>query len=122
MWHSTSEAMDAVAARGPRYAVLGAIRPGEVMLAFAVTAELAERERERQEEAGYRQVHVYPPVGAPDLAPLRRAREDARRALDDATSILRAGVVRALEGGRAEAEVARSAGVDRMTIRRWAGK
>jgi hypothetical protein len=57
-----------------------------------------------------------------DLAKLGQERRDAQRALDEKTAILKAAVLRALEKGRAEAEVARTAGVDRMTVRKWAGK
>lgn len=65
---------------------------------------------------------VDPPVGSIDLAKLGRERMDAKRAFEEKTAILRAGVLRALGEGRAEAEVARTAGVDRMTVRKWAGK
>ncbi len=65
---------------------------------------------------------MHAPAGSVDLAELGRVRSEARRALDEKTTILRAAVLRALEDGRAEAEVAREAGVDRMTVREWAGK
>ncbi len=51
-------------------------------------------------------------------ARLRRARV----ALDKATEEAREAGVRALAEGRAEAAVARALGVDRMTVRKWAGK
>lgn len=57
-----------------------------------------------------------------DLADLGHRRREARAALDTATEALRAGVLRALEGGMPEAEAARRAGVDRMTVRKWQGK
>ena len=59
---------------------------------------------------------------AADLAVLARDRDDAVAALDERTAILRAAVVRALEGGASEAAVARVAGLNRLTVRRWAGK
>ncbi|MCW2765686.1 MAG: hypothetical protein JWO11_1645 [Nocardioides sp.] len=119
---SLSRALEQVEQRGPRYAVMGTIRRDEMALAYADTAEAAERTRERYEEDGYRQVRVHPPQGSIDLSALGRDRADAKRVLDEKTAILRAGVLRALEENRAEAEVARQAGVDRMTVRSWAGK
>lgn len=53
------------------------------------------------------------------LAALRRV---AKMELDAATDRLRGAVVRALVGGATEAETARRAGVDRMTVRSWSGK
>lgn len=123
--YTSQEARRQVDERGPFYAITGTIRPGEARTQYADTAEAAERIREKFEDPdqwGYRQVRVYPPVGSVDLAALGRARDDARRAFDEATATLRAGVLRALEDGRAEAEVARAAGVTRMTVRSWAGK
>lgn len=111
--------------RGPRWAVWGRIRKGESRTQYADTAEQAEQVRQSFENPadwGYRDVKVYPPTGSVDLTALGRARAEAQRAFNDATEILRAGVLRALEDGRAEAEVARSAGIDRMTVRKWAGK
>jgi hypothetical protein len=57
-----------------------------------------------------------------EVVTLRRARETARTNYRQATDDLRAGVLRALAAGRTEVEVALTAGVDRMTIRKWAGK
>jgi DNA-directed RNA polymerase specialized sigma24 family protein len=119
---SIARAWEMVQERGPRWAVRGSIRAGQARAEYADTAEQAETIRERFEEYSYYQVQVYPPLGGIDLAKLGRTRQDAQRALADATSLLRAGVLRALEEGRSEAEVARSAGVDRMTVRSWAGK
>ncbi|MEU3455551.1 hypothetical protein ABZ671_18415 [Micromonospora sp. NPDC006766] len=115
-------AWDRVKDRGPRWAVYGQLRPQEARTEYADTAERAEKIREDFEEKGYYQVQVHPPVGSVDLAKLGRERTDAKRVLDEKTAILRAGVLRALEEGRAEAEVARTAGVDRQTVRKWAGK
>lgn len=120
-------------ARGPRFAVVGSIRPGEKRLEYWYTAEQAEKARESFTETwGYYQVRVYPPIGAINLDALGQERIDAKRVFDEKTSILRAAVLRSLEGftdengteipPRSEAEVARVAGVDRMTVRAWAGK
>ncbi|KAA9104995.1 helix-turn-helix domain-containing protein [Microbacterium rhizomatis] len=51
-------------------------------------------------------------------ARLRRA----RASLDSATEAARETALQALAEGHAEAAVARSLGVTRMTIRSWAGK
>lgn len=47
---------------------------------------------------------------------------DARHAVDLATMQLRGAVLSANLDGIPEAEIARLAGVDRMTIRKWLGK
>jgi hypothetical protein len=118
-----TEARQQVDARGPRYAVIGKIRSDEARTEYADTGEQAERiRREFEQEWGYYQVHVYPPDGSLDLTSLATERRRAQTAEREATAKLRAGVLRALEAGRAEAEVARQAGVDRMTVRSWAGK
>lgn len=122
--HTNERARQQVAERGPRWAVYGQIRPGEAIVQYADTAEAAEQLRDEFEAGGrgYHQVKVHPPVGSIDLAELGRERADAKRLYDEKNAIVRAGVLRALEDGRAEAEVARTAGVDRMTVRKWAGK
>lgn len=121
--HTAASALQDVRDRGPRWAVYGQIRTHEARVQYADTAERAEAIRKEFEDTwGYHHVKVHPPVGSVDLAKLGRERADARRVLDEKTAILRAGVLRALEDGRAEAEVARTAGVDRMTVRKWAGK
>lgn len=56
------------------------------------------------------------------LVALAQRRADARANLAEATSQLRDAVLRELAAGHPEAAVARDAGVDRMTVRRWAGK
>ncbi|MGK5737231.1 hypothetical protein [Micromonospora sp. URMC 103] len=118
-----STAHQQISERGPRWAVSGSVRQGEIRAEYADTAERAEQIRKDFEENwGYYQVRVHPPVGSVDLAKLGRERAEAKRVFDEKTAILRAGVLRALEEGRAEAEVARTAGVDRMTVRKWAGK
>jgi DNA-binding CsgD family transcriptional regulator len=58
----------------------------------------------------------------PELEDAGRARAEAQNALDEKTKELKTEVLRALAEGRAEAEVARAAGIDRMTVRKWAGK
>lgn len=108
--------------RGPRYVVSAQVRGGEWCAGYADTADVAEATRVRLDEEGYRTVKVMAPEGAVDLEALGRTRRLAKEALDEAAAVLRAGVLRALEEGRAEAEVARAAGVDRMTVRTWAGK
>lgn len=119
---STSGARQMIDDRGPRWAVVGTIRQGDHRVEYADTGEQAERIRDHYERDRYYQIQVHAPQGGIDLAALGRARAAAKKALDEATDILRAGVLRALEDGRAEAEVARTAGVDRMTVRSWAGK
>lgn len=51
-------------------------------------------------------------------ARLRRARASLATATEEAREI----GMRALAEGQAEAAVARTLGVDRMTVRKWAGK
>lgn len=119
---STSKALEMVAERGPRYCVTATIRPNEHSVDYAATAEVAEKLHESYEGSGCYQIRVYPPIGSVDLAKFGRERADAKRAFDEKTAILRAAVLRALEEGRTEAEVARTAGIDRMTVRAWAGK
>ena len=46
----------------------------------------------------------------------------SREALDAALERSRVLALEALEAGISEAQVSRRAGVDRMTVRRWAGK
>jgi DNA-binding NarL/FixJ family response regulator len=117
-----TQALKMIDERGPRYAVYGQIRSREAITKYAPSADLAEKYREQFEQDGYRQVKVLPPEGSVDLEKLGRERADARRIFNEKTQILQAAVLRALEDGRAEAEVARAAGVDRMTVRSWAGK
>ncbi len=112
--------MDLVKERGPRYAITGSLSRGLGRIIYADTAEAAKRAEAQLD--GCHDIHIYPPEGSVDLGLLGRARHDAKTAFDEATATLRAGVLRALEDGRAEAEVARAAGVDRMTVRAWAGK
>ena len=120
--YSRDRAWERVQQRGPRYAIIGSIRPDEARCEYAETAGAAERIRGDFTSQHYHQVQVYPPAGSVDLRALGEARRKARETFDEATAILRAGVLRALEDNRAEAEVAREALVDRMTVRAWAGK
>lgn len=53
---------------------------------------------------------------------LARRRAAARTNLAKVTEQVRAAVLEELAAGQPEAAVARRAGVDRMTVRRWAGK
>lgn len=60
-----------------------------------------------------------------DGSPLEGLADDRRRlqdALDRKMTELKAAVLVALSAGLPEADVARRAGVDRMTVREWAGK
>ena len=56
------------------------------------------------------------------LESLGRDRATAVEMLAERTALLRVGVLQALEAGESESGVARQAGVDRMTVRKWAGK
>lgn len=114
--------LEFVKARGPRWAVIGSVRRNEDIGDYEDTAELAERRADQFRDLGYYQVQVYPPVGSVDLRALGEARRKAREAYEEANAVLRAGVLRALEEGRSEVEIASTAGVDRMTVRAWAGK
>lgn len=114
-----------VADRGPRYAVTGTIRRDEYAATYALDSAAAESMFEHYQTRGYRNVKVHVPTDGGvtiDLATYGRDRDDALRAAKEKTEILRAAILRAIEGGRAEAEVARSAGIDRMTVRDWNGK
>jgi DNA-directed RNA polymerase specialized sigma24 family protein len=120
-----NEAARMIAQRGPRWAVQIGLRGGKRNVHFADTAERAEEIYSRHiEEGGYLLTYtqVYPPAGSVGLAALGLARRDAKGAYEEATSVLRAAVLRAVEEGRSEAEIAREAGVDRMTVRTWCGK
>lgn len=115
-------AMQEVASRGPQYAVIGNVRPGEARVQLTADADAAERTRDSWIGSGYYQVRVFPPLSAEDLTVLAAERDRAAEVGREATARLKAGVLRALEEGRSEAEVARTAGIDRMTLRAWAGK
>lgn len=108
--------------RGPRWLVYGTIRQGEFIASYTDAADTAEWMHQKLEADGYRQVRTVVPVGGVDLAKLGRDRADAKRVLREVTATLRAGVVQALTEGRSESEVARTAGIDRQTVRAWAGK
>lgn len=125
--YGAESARQRVKDRGPRFAVMGTIRQGEAEAAYADTAERAEEIKERFEADGRYSVRIYPPQEFDDtvqvLSGLQRERENAKAALDDATSKLRAAIVRLVQqGALSESEAARRAGVDRMTIRNWLGK
>lgn len=121
----SAKSLKIIAERGPRYAVtLG--MPGHRNNVWLVdTAEQAERIYNNALDEGIylrATTSVFPPQESVNLAPLARARRDALQAAEEATSVLRAAVLREAEKGRAEAEIARQAGVDRMTVRKWLGK
>jgi hypothetical protein len=117
-----------VAARGPRFAVVGTIRPGEDTCRYADTAESAERIRQEFEDNwGYHQVVVYPPEEYTDavgeLSKLGEARWKAKQQFEEATKKVRALAVRLMdEGALSEVDAAQRAQVDRMTVRSWRGK
>lgn len=122
---SREEARELLDARATRYAITFDGGPRSACyVEYAETAEQADRIYvKRSEEGGWRGLRLHKPVGMTDLAPYGRARTDAKAALDEATSILRAAVIRAVNfEGRTEVEVANEAGVDRMTVRSWLGK
>jgi len=56
------------------------------------------------------------------LEELGRRRAMLREELQAITERLQAKALEEIAAGRAEAEVAREAGVDRMTMRKWQGK
>jgi hypothetical protein len=58
----------------------------------------------------------------PTLAELGARRTAMREELKDLTARLEAAAKAALAAGMPEAQVAREAQVDRMTVRKWAGK
>jgi hypothetical protein len=122
MWTSTEKAQRKIDDRGPRFAVFGTVHRGQHYVEYALTGDDAESIRARYENGGYTGIKVHAPIGSGDLAELGRARAEARRDFDEKTSILRAAVLRAVEENRAEAEIAREAGIDRMTVREWSGK
>ena len=57
-----------------------------------------------------------------ELQQAGRRLASARKAVRDALDATQAAAVAALADGMTESEVARLAGVDRMTVRKWAGK
>lgn len=57
-----------------------------------------------------------------DLDRAGRKLRSARKGLKDAMTEAEAVGLAALEGGATEVEVARTLGVDRMTVRKWRGK
>jgi DNA invertase Pin-like site-specific DNA recombinase len=123
MAYLQSEAWKMVATRGPRYAVIGSIRKDEARVTYAMTGEEAEQiAANYREQWGYYQIAVHAPEGSIDLTKFGKELAAARTVVREKTEILRAAVNRAAEEGRAEAEIARQAGVDRMTVRSWLGK
>jgi hypothetical protein len=120
--HTLTNALKMIAERGPRFAVKGSIRPNEARVEYAATGERAEQIADRLRAEGHYQVQVYTPEGSIDLTKLGKGLADARELVRERTEILKAAVHRAHEDGRAEAEIARQAGVDRMTVRSWLGK
>ena len=117
----------AVAERGARYCVTATIRQGEFAYSYADTGDAAEKiSDDYQETWGYRSIRIHPPVFDVDLAAeltkLGRERADLKQAEREVTAKLRATVLRAAEHSFAEADIARRANVDRMTVRKWLGK
>lgn len=62
------------------------------------------------------------PVAGPSLEEIVGERKRLMAALDQKTAQLRAAVLVALDGGAAEAALARRTGLSRMTVREWRGK
>jgi|SRR5687768_2189061 len=120
--HAARQELDA---RGPRYAVWVELGKDEAQVIYADTATQAETIRENRlaEYSGNEQrVRLYPPAVSVSLTEAASEREQAKKVFSEKTAYVKALALQALEGGRAEAEVAREARVDRMTIRSWAGK
>lgn len=123
-YFNLADALRAVDARGPRYCVQ-AEAGGAFTVSFHLDSASAEAKCDQLEDEGGWRFTVHPPRVAGfdiDLAGYGRDRLQAQAALAEATGILRAAVLRATELGRAEAEIARAAGVSRMTVRAWTGK
>lgn len=117
----------AIEDRGGRYCVTATIRPNEYAYSYADTGEQAEKIRDDyQDNWHYRQIRIHPPTVdmdvAQELAALGTERSRLRAAEREATAKLRAMVLRAAARGLAEADIARRAEVDRMTVRKWLGK
>jgi DNA-directed RNA polymerase specialized sigma24 family protein len=113
--------------RGARYCITGTIRPGEFAYSYADTGEQAEKIRVNyQDNWRYYNLRIHPPVFDEDLAAeltkLGEKRAELKRTEQEVTSKLRATVLRAAEHSFAEADIARRANVDRMTVRKWLGK
>jgi len=112
-------------ARGPRWAIWIELDRDSAQVIYADTADRAEKLREHHlAEWSYNEqrVQLHLPAGSVSLTEAANEREEAKTAFNEKTAILKAVALQALEDGRAEAEVARGARVDRMTIRSWAGK
>lgn len=113
------------AKRGPHYLVHGADRRNEPIARYADTLDEAERIAERMRTDGLRQVQVLPPreqITLDDVSRYGDAYSRAQDAAEGAKATLRAAVHRAVESGASESEIAREAGITRMTVRAWIGK
>lgn len=123
---SHADIAKAIENRGARYCVTGTIRPGEFAYGYADTGEQAEKIREDYQDNRRYGIRIHPPVFdadvAAELAKLGQERADLKRAEREVTNKLRATVLRAAERSFAEADIARRASVDRMTVRKWLGK
>lgn len=117
---SPTQARQAIAARGPRFAVSGAVRRDDILVGFYDTAELAEAAMARLAETA-RHVKLHLPSDV-DPEALRRRLTHARAELVEATAIASAGAKRLVEAGLSEVKTAEMLGVDRQTIRSWLGK
>jgi hypothetical protein len=114
-----------LAERGPRWAIWIETGRHHAEVHYADTAAQAEKLREihlADWSHNEQRVQLYPPAEAMSLGRAASQRLKAETAFKKKTAILKTVVLQALAQGRSEAEVARSAGVDRMTIRAWAGK
>src|SRR6266403_2258730 len=111
--------------RGPRWAIWIELDRNSAQVIYADTADHAEKIHEHhldQRSRNQQRVQLHPPTGSVTLGEAADEREGAKSVFDEKTAILKAVVLQALDEGRAEAEVAREARVDRMTVRSWAGK
>lgn len=127
MNYDQAEINQAVAARAARYCITGTIRRGEKTYTYASTSEIAEQIRKSYEEDWhYYAVRIHPPVEdmdvAAELARLGEQRATLKRQERETTEQLKATVLRAAERDFAEADIARRANIDRMTVRTWLGK
>lgn len=123
--YTTHAARHQLDARGPRWAIWIELGKDSAQVVYADTATQAEKTYERHLadwSNNPQRVQLHPPAGLVTLNDAATDRDKAKTVLAEKTAILKAVALQALEEGRTEAEVAREARVDRMTIRSWAGK
>jgi site-specific recombinase XerC len=76
----------------------------------------------QQEDLGIADIEMIKPREIVDLSYLSRLRNELITDLKEVTEQIRQAVLWHIARGEKEARVARAAGVDRMTVRRWLGK